>query len=56
MRNPGPEPARYLVLEFHAPGVTVIPRRAPLHRRVLRLGKRLARPLWHRLRRMRSSP
>jgi mannose-6-phosphate isomerase-like protein (cupin superfamily) len=49
MRNVGTTPARYLVFEFHAPGVVVVPPEPPFHRRVLRLGKRLARPLWHRV-------
>ncbi len=54
MRNPGTVPARYLVFEFHAPGVDVLPPPPPLHHaiaaRVVRLGKRVARPVWHRLR------
>ena len=58
LRNVGSEPARYLVFEFHAPGVDALPRRIPLHRtlpaRVLGFGKRLARPVWRRLRRKSS--
>ncbi|MGH8246009.1 MAG: cupin domain-containing protein, partial [Gammaproteobacteria bacterium] len=54
MRNVAAEPARYLVFEFHAPGVEVVPHSLPFHRtlpgRVLGLGKRLARPIWHLLR------
>jgi mannose-6-phosphate isomerase-like protein (cupin superfamily) len=54
MRNPGTVPARYLVFEFHAPGGDPLPPPPPLHRaaaaRVVRLGKRVARPVWHRLR------
>ena len=54
MKNPGAMPARYLVFEFHAPGVDVLPPAAPLHRRVARkviaVGKDIARPVWHRVR------
>jgi hypothetical protein len=54
MRNIGREAARYLVFEFHAPGVSVVGADRPRHRvlagRALRLGKRLARPIWDRLR------
>lgn len=53
MGNVGTEPARYLVFEFHAPGVELVPPQPPLLRslpgRVLRLGRRLARPFWNRL-------
>jgi mannose-6-phosphate isomerase-like protein (cupin superfamily) len=54
MRNIGTDPARYLVFEFHAPGVDPV-RGFPLHLRlasaVVRAGKRLARPVWRRVRR-----
>ena len=54
MRNPGSTPARYLVFEFHAPGVDVLPPPPPfakaLASRAVRLGKRIARPVWHRVR------
>jgi hypothetical protein len=54
MRTPGSTPARYLVFEFHAPGVDVLPPPPPfakaLASRAVRLGKRIARPLWHRVR------
>lgn len=54
MKNPGAVPARYLVFEFHAPGVDVLPPVPPLHRRVARkvitIGKDIARPVWHRVR------
>lgn len=53
MKNVGAEPARYVVFEFHAPGVDALPPPVPLYRslagKVLRLGKRLARPIWRRL-------
>ncbi len=53
MRNVGAGPARYLVFEFHAPGAAGLEGR-PFHRRLasalLRGGKRLARPVWHRVR------
>ena len=52
MRNPGPEAARYLVFEFHAPGVAPLAPPPPLGRRMIRLAKNLARPLWHRVRRL----
>jgi hypothetical protein len=53
MRNVGPEVARYLVFEFHAPGVgSLTP--APFHRRyaarALRVSKRLARAIVRRVR------
>ncbi|HJS46786.1 MAG TPA: cupin domain-containing protein [Gemmatimonadales bacterium] len=52
MRNPGDTPARYLVFEFHAPGTASLEPR-PLHRRVasalIRGGRRLARPIWDRV-------
>jgi mannose-6-phosphate isomerase-like protein (cupin superfamily)/quercetin dioxygenase-like cupin family protein len=55
IRNVGTESARYLVFEFHAPGADVLRPPLPIHRRllrrVIRIGKRLARPLWHRLER-----
>ena len=51
MRNPGTEPARYLVFEFHAPGVDPL-RGFPLHLRItsalIKGAKRLARPVWRR--------
>ena len=54
MRNRGADPARYLVFEFHAPGVDPL-RGFPLHLRVtsalVRGGKRLARPVWRRVKR-----
>jgi mannose-6-phosphate isomerase-like protein (cupin superfamily) len=45
MRNPGSEPARYLVFEFHPParGAESVP---PL---VVRAAKRLLRPAWRRV-------
>jgi mannose-6-phosphate isomerase-like protein (cupin superfamily) len=53
MRNIGTDVARYIVFEFHSPGVRPVPIRGPIHRalarRVLRMGKGLARPIWHRL-------
>jgi mannose-6-phosphate isomerase-like protein (cupin superfamily) len=53
MRNPGPVPARYLVLEFHAPGAAPIWIPPPLYRRMastlVRAGKNLLRPAWHRV-------
>jgi mannose-6-phosphate isomerase-like protein (cupin superfamily) len=45
MRNPGTEPARYLVFEFHRPASTSTPRR-PI---IVRAGKRLLRPIWRRV-------
>jgi quercetin dioxygenase-like cupin family protein len=52
MRNVGDAPARYLVFEFHAPGAPSLNGR-PFHRRVasalVRGGKRLARPVWRRV-------
>jgi mannose-6-phosphate isomerase-like protein (cupin superfamily) len=55
MRNVGTGVARYLVFEFHSPGVDAVPGQSWLRRglpgRALRVGKRLARPIWHRLRR-----
>lgn len=50
MCNPGELPARYLVFEFHAPGVDALPRDLPLGARTLRAVKRLARPIWRRVR------
>jgi quercetin dioxygenase-like cupin family protein len=54
MRNVGTEPARYLVFEFHAPVAESTTTHAPLRRRVpsalVRAGKRLTRPLRHRIR------
>ena len=51
MRNNGPEPARYLVFEFHAPGVDALNPPPPFYRAwasaVVRGGKNLARPVWH---------
>jgi mannose-6-phosphate isomerase-like protein (cupin superfamily) len=51
MRNAGIAPARYLVFEFHAPGVDVLPPPPPrlrtLARRAIRLARRVARPVWH---------
>ena len=45
MRNPGTEPARYLVFEFHRPPVAgEVPPRPFL----VRAGKRLLRPIWRR--------
>jgi len=56
MRNVGTGVARYLVFEFHAPGVDGVRNGRSmarvLPRRVLNLGKRLARPIWQRLRRV----
>jgi mannose-6-phosphate isomerase-like protein (cupin superfamily) len=53
MRNTGTEPARYLVFEFHAPGQSEPRVPPPMHRHVagalMRLGKRVARPVWRRL-------
>jgi uncharacterized cupin superfamily protein len=53
MRNAGNHPARYLVFEFHAPGVDCFPpvRRFyhSLPRRTVRLAKNVARPFWQRL-------
>ena len=58
MRNHGSEPARYLVFEFHAPGVSPLRafiRELPLRNQVasalVRGGKRLARPVWRRVKR-----
>jgi mannose-6-phosphate isomerase-like protein (cupin superfamily) len=55
MRNVDRESARYLVFEFHAPGVKGPP---PIRHfydglpgKAVRLGKRLARPLWRRVNR-----
>lgn len=54
MRNIGTGPARYLVFELHAPGVDAFPSHPPLYARLrgkaLRLGKRVARRIWPRLR------
>ncbi len=56
MRNVGSEPARYLVFELHAPGMEPLAAPPPLHRRaasrLARGGKRIARPLWRRIRRL----
>jgi len=52
MRNPTARPARYLVVEFHAPGtlsLEPLPLRQRLRTFVVRRGKRLARPLWRRV-------
>jgi len=53
MKNVGDGPAKYLVFEFHAPGVEPLRAPPPLHRRMasalLRGGKRVARPVWHRV-------
>jgi hypothetical protein len=53
MRNVGTIPARYIVFEFHAPGGVPIELPSSLHRRaaaaLVREGKRLARPLWRRV-------
>ncbi len=54
MRNAGNEPARYLVFEFHAPGVDPSPASSyyrAFPRKALRMGKRLARPIWRRVKR-----
>ena len=54
MRNVGTEVARYLVFEFHSPGVDAFRDRASgygvLPDRVVRAGKRVARGIWRRLR------
>jgi hypothetical protein len=54
MKNVGAETARYLVFEFHAPGIEVFLAQVPILRKLLRppvrLAKRLARPIWHRVR------
>ena len=51
MRNVGQEEARYLVFEFHSPGVDVLRPPPPFYRAwasaVIRGGKDLARPVWH---------
>jgi mannose-6-phosphate isomerase-like protein (cupin superfamily) len=51
MRNPGQEPARYLVFEFHAPGVDALKPPPPFYRTwaagLVRRAKNLARPVWH---------
>ena len=53
MRNPGVEPARYLVFEFHGGGVAGVPAFTShgrvLVRRLVGAGKRVARPVWRRL-------
>jgi mannose-6-phosphate isomerase-like protein (cupin superfamily) len=46
MRNPGTEPARYLVFEFHRPAPVTDAPPQPL---VIRAGKRLLRPIWRRV-------
>ena len=49
MRNPGAEPARYLVFEFHRPArLEALPPR-PMF---VRAGKRLLRPVWRRIKPM----
>lgn len=57
MRNPGSEPARYLVFEFHAPGTDFGPersrRKGPIAA-IVRSCKRLARPITSRVRRFRA--
>jgi mannose-6-phosphate isomerase-like protein (cupin superfamily) len=54
MRNIGTGPARYLVFEFHSPGVDAFGSRPSVHRvlsgKAVRFAKRLARPIWNRLR------
>jgi quercetin dioxygenase-like cupin family protein len=54
MRNVGTDAARYLVFEFHSPGVDAFRDRASgygaLPDRVLRVGRRLAGRVWRRLR------
>jgi mannose-6-phosphate isomerase-like protein (cupin superfamily) len=54
MRNVGTGAARYLVFEFHSPGVDAVrdlaSRYGALPGRVLRVGKRMARLIWRRLR------
>lgn len=51
MRNVGQEPARYLVFEFHAPGLDPLKPPPPFYRTwasaLVRRGKDLARPVWH---------
>jgi mannose-6-phosphate isomerase-like protein (cupin superfamily) len=53
MRNVGDEPARYLVFEFHAPGVDALQPSPPLYRAwsssLVRAGKRVARPVWRKV-------
>ena len=49
MRNPGAEPARYLVFEFHRPAAV---KDAPPRPLVVRAGKRLLRPIWRRMKSM----
>ena len=54
MRNQGNEPARYLVFEFHGPGVDPMkapPPPEPVASLLVRAGKRLARPIWRRVKR-----
>jgi quercetin dioxygenase-like cupin family protein len=54
MRNVGPGVARYLVFEFHGPGTGALRADSPMHRRLasraLRIGGRVLRPAWRRLR------
>ena len=50
MRNIGPEPARYLVFEFHAAGSEPMPAPDALHRRVLRKAKRVVKAIVRRVR------
>jgi quercetin dioxygenase-like cupin family protein len=53
MKNAGVGPAKYLVFEFHAPGVEPLRAPPPLHRRLaraaVRRGKDLLRPVWGRV-------
>ncbi len=53
MRNVGNRVARYLVFEFHAPGLPAIAGKPHYRRqaaRAIRVGKRLARAVWRRVR------
>jgi mannose-6-phosphate isomerase-like protein (cupin superfamily) len=47
MRNSSAEPARYLVFEFHAPGVGAPRWHGGFRARLVGAAKRVARPVWH---------